>query len=118
MQNHLGELWSLFDFLAPGFLGGQKSFKSRYRTPIEKHGDIERQDLLNRRIRPFMLRRTKEEVITELPPKTEIVEPVEMETNAARDLRGDPAVDACQGAGGDSFRKVWPAPASSFWTRC
>jgi superfamily II DNA or RNA helicase len=81
LQNHLGELWSLFDFLAPGFLGGPKSFKSRYRTPIEKHGDIDRQDSLNRRIRPFMLRRTKEEVITELPPKTEIVEPVEMETN-------------------------------------
>ena len=81
LQNHLGELWSLFDFLAPGFLGGQKSFKTRYRTPIEKHGDTERQDLLTRRIRPFMLRRTKEEVITELPPKTEIVEPVEMETN-------------------------------------
>ena len=81
LQNHLGELWSLFDFLAPGFLGGQKSFKTRYRTPIEKHGDVDRQDLLSRRIRPFMLRRTKEEVITELPPKTEIVEPVEMETN-------------------------------------
>jgi superfamily II DNA or RNA helicase len=81
LQNHLGELWSLFDFLAPGFLGGQKSFKSRYRTPIEKFGDADRQDALNRRIRPFMLRRTKEEVITELPPKTEIVEPIEMETN-------------------------------------
>jgi superfamily II DNA or RNA helicase len=81
LQNHLGELWSLFDFLAPGFLGGQKSFKTRFRTPIEKHGDVERQGLLSRRIRPFMLRRTKEEVITELPPKTEIVEPVEMETN-------------------------------------
>jgi superfamily II DNA or RNA helicase len=79
LQNHLGELWSLFDFLAPGFLGGQRSFKSRYRTPIEKLGDVERQTLLNRRIRPFMLRRTKEEVITELPPKTEIIEPVEME---------------------------------------
>jgi superfamily II DNA or RNA helicase len=81
LQNHLGELWSLFDFLAPGFLGGQKSFKSRYRVPIEKHGDVDRQHSLNRRIRPFMLRRTKEEVITELPRKTEIVEPVEMETN-------------------------------------
>jgi superfamily II DNA or RNA helicase len=81
LQNHLGELWSLFDFLAPGFLGGQKSFKTRYRTPIEKHGDVDRQNLLTRRIRPFMLRRTKEEVITELPPKTEIIEPVEMETN-------------------------------------
>ncbi len=81
LQNHLGELWSLFDFLAPGLLGGQKSFKSRYRTPIEKNGDVGRRDALNHRVRPFMLRRTKEEVITELPPKTEIVEPVEMETN-------------------------------------
>ena len=81
LQNHLGELWSLFDFLAPGFLGSQKSFKTRYRNPIEKQGDVERQELLVRRIRPFMLRRTKQEVITELPPKTEIVEPVEMETN-------------------------------------
>ena len=81
LQNHLGELWSLFDFLAPGFLGSQKSFKTRYRNPIEKQGDVERQQLLTRRIRPFMLRRTKEEVITELPPKTEIVEPVEMESS-------------------------------------
>ena len=81
LQNHLGELWSLFDFLAPGFLGSQKSFKARYRTPIEKQGDEERQELLARRIRPFMLRRTKEEVVTELPPKTEIIEPVEMESN-------------------------------------
>ena len=81
LQNHLGELWSLFDFLAPGFLGGSRSFKTRYRTPIEKQGDVERQDQLSRRIRPFMLRRTKEEVVTELPPKVEIVEQVEMETN-------------------------------------
>jgi SNF2 family DNA or RNA helicase len=81
LQNHLGELWSLFDFLAPGFLGGQKSFRTRFRTPIEKAGDVERQAMLNRRIRPFMLRRTKEEVVTELPPKTEITEPVEMEAN-------------------------------------
>ncbi|HET6307503.1 MAG TPA: DEAD/DEAH box helicase, partial [Rhodopila sp.] len=81
LQNHLGELWSLFDFLAPGFLGSQKSFKTRFRTPIEKHADQTRQDLLTRRIRPFLLRRTKEEVVTELPPKTEIVEPVELEAS-------------------------------------
>ncbi|WP_165982632.1 DEAD/DEAH box helicase [Dankookia rubra] len=78
LQNHLGELWSLFDFLAPGFLGNARSFRSRYRTPIEKHGDVERQAALHRRVRPFLLRRTKEEVATELPPKTEITEPVEM----------------------------------------
>jgi superfamily II DNA or RNA helicase len=79
LQNHLGELWSLFDFLAPGFLGSQKTFKAAYRVPIERHGDAERQALLNRRVRPFMLRRTKQEVVTELPPKTEITESVEME---------------------------------------
>ncbi|TCZ65412.1 DEAD/DEAH box helicase [Roseicella aquatilis] len=79
LQNHLGELWSLFDFLAPGFLGSARSFRSRYRTPIEKHGDAARQAALHRRVRPFLLRRTKEAVATELPPKTEITEPVEME---------------------------------------
>jgi superfamily II DNA or RNA helicase len=79
LQNHLGELWSLFDFLAPGFLGGQKAFRTRYRTPIEKQGDVECQARLTRRVRPFLLRRTKEEVVQELPPKTEITEPVEME---------------------------------------
>jgi superfamily II DNA or RNA helicase len=79
LQNHLGELWSLFDFLAPGFLGSQRGFRARYRNPIEKHGDADRQILLNKRVRPFMLRRTKAEVATELPPKTEIFDVVEME---------------------------------------
>ena len=79
LQNHLGELWSLFDFLAPGFLGSQRGFKTRYRTPIEKQGDEDRQALLTRRIRPFLLRRTKDQVATDLPPKTEINEVVEME---------------------------------------
>ncbi|WP_149536206.1 DEAD/DEAH box helicase [Siccirubricoccus phaeus] len=78
LQNHLGELWSLFNFLAPGFLGDARAFRSRYRTPIEKHGDAGRQAVLHRRVRPFLLRRTKEEVAAELPPKTEITEPVEL----------------------------------------
>ena len=78
LQNHLGELWSLFDFLAPGFLGSSKNFRSHYRTPIEKHGDLDRQKMLGRRVRPFLLRRTKEEVLPDLPPKTEIPEWVEM----------------------------------------
>ncbi len=79
LQNHLGELWALFDFLAPGFLGAESSFRKLYRTPIEKHGDTQRQAALRRRVRPFLLRRSKEEVVRELPSKTEIVEPVEME---------------------------------------
>lgn len=60
MENHLGELWTQFDFLMPGFLGDQKSFTQSYRTPIEKQGDCERQQQLSRRITPFMLRRRKD----------------------------------------------------------
>jgi superfamily II DNA or RNA helicase len=85
LENHLGEVWSLFAFLAPGFLGDQQSFKRNWRTPIEKRGDGDRRRLLARRLRPFLLRRTKSEVAAELPPKTEMVETIEMEA-AQRDL--------------------------------
>ncbi len=73
MENHLGELWSLFDFLMPGFLGDTRQFTTLFRTPIEKHGDQERNRQLSQRVAPFMLRRTKDEVATELPEKTEII---------------------------------------------
>ena len=79
LQNHLGELWSLFDFLAPGFLGSARHFRSRFRLPVEKHGDEAARARLSRRVRPFLLRRTKHEVAADLPPKTEIVEQVEMQ---------------------------------------
>ncbi|RDK06321.1 DEAD/DEAH box helicase [Cupriavidus lacunae] len=85
LENHLGELWAQFDFLLPGFLGTRQDFTRRWRTPIEKGGDAVRRDLLARRIRPFMLRRRKDEVATELPPKTMIVRTVELE-GAQRDL--------------------------------
>ena len=78
LENHLGELWALFDFLMPGFLGDANAFRRIYRTPIEQHGDLDRQALLARRIGPFLLRRTKQEVAAELPPKTEIVQPIEL----------------------------------------
>ncbi|KAF3977519.1 MAG: DEAD/DEAH box helicase family protein [Methylococcales symbiont of Iophon sp. n. MRB-2018] len=76
MENHLGELWAQFDFLMPGFLGDSKSFKKLYRTPIEIHGDSQQRERLSKRIQPFMLRRNKREVATELPPKTEIIRSV------------------------------------------
>jgi len=79
MENHLGELWSLFHFLMPGFLGSTARFKQVFRTPIEKQGDSERLAQLRRRIAPFMLRRTKEAVATELPPRIESVVPVALE---------------------------------------
>ena len=85
LENHLGELWSQFDFLLPGFLGASKQFTKHWRTPIEKHGDNDRRSLLARRIRPFILRRKKEDVATELPPKTVIVRSVELE-GGQRDL--------------------------------
>lgn len=73
MENHLGELWALFDFLMPGCLGNQKSFNQHYRNPIEKQGNDEQRQRLVRRIAPFMLRRSKSEVVKELPEKTEII---------------------------------------------
>jgi superfamily II DNA or RNA helicase len=85
LENHLGELWSQFDFLLPGFLGGLNAFTRYWRTPIEKQGDAQRSELLARRIRPFILRRKKEDVARELPPKTIIVRTVELE-GGQRDL--------------------------------
>jgi superfamily II DNA or RNA helicase len=85
VQNHLGELWSQFHVVMPGFLGDEKRFKSEFRKPIEQHGNSLRRELLARRVKPFMLRRTKDKVATELPPKTEIVLPVEL-GGAQRDL--------------------------------
>ncbi|MDB5982749.1 MAG: helicase/SNF2 protein, partial [Pseudomonas sp.] len=78
LENHLGELWSLFHFLMPGWLGDSKQFNLNYRNPIEKQGNDDRLQHLNARIKPFLLRRTKEQVATELPPKTEIIHWVEL----------------------------------------
>jgi superfamily II DNA or RNA helicase len=80
LENHLGEVWSLFHFIAPGFLGDLKTFTRNWRTPIEKKGDTTRSRLLAGRIKPFLLRRTKEEVATDLPPKTVITEKMEFAT--------------------------------------
>lgn len=84
MENNLGELWSIFHFLLPGWLGDSKHFSRDYRTPIERHGDAERMAHLAARIKPFLLRRTKEQVARELPAKTEIVHWVEL-SDAQRD---------------------------------
>ncbi|MGQ0619761.1 MAG: DEAD/DEAH box helicase [Panacagrimonas sp.] len=85
LENHLGELWSLFHFLMPGYLADERAFRRRFRTPIEKHGDAEVRTQLARRIAPFLLRRTKQEVASELPPRTEIIRSVALE-GAQRDL--------------------------------
>ncbi|RJF96816.1 DEAD/DEAH box helicase [Noviherbaspirillum cavernae] len=85
LENHLGELWTQFDFLMPGFLGDARSFARRWRRPIEVNGETLRAQLLAQRVRPFILRRRKEEVAAELPPRTEVVKRVQLQGHQ-RDL--------------------------------
>ena len=81
VENNLGELWSLFDWLIPGLLGSKREFGAKFRMPIEKRGETARQQLLSARVNPFHLRRTKEEVESDLPPKTEINEIIPFESS-------------------------------------
>jgi len=78
IQNHLSELWSLFQFVNPGLLGGFSDFSNRFVIPIERDKDEERQEMLERVVHPFMLRRTKSAVLKELPEKTEIYQTIQM----------------------------------------
>ena len=78
LENHLGELWAQFDAVEPGLLGDESAFDRFWRDPIEA-GSAEMLGRLNRRIAPLMLRRRKEDVLKDLPPKTEILLPVEFE---------------------------------------
>jgi hypothetical protein len=71
LENHMGELWSLIDFVCPGLLGSEKEFREHYRNPIEKRQEAVMAEHLARRVRPFILRRTKQQVAKELPDKTE-----------------------------------------------
>lgn len=72
VENHLGDLWSLMAFLNPGLLGDAKQFGTDFRKPIEIGADTSARSRLARRIGPFLLRRTRDDVITELPTRTEI----------------------------------------------
>ncbi len=85
IENNLQELWSLFRFALPDLLGTAQEFKADFRQPIEFEGNKAAQELLSRRIRPFILRRTKGQVASELPPKTIIWDRVELD-ELQRDL--------------------------------
>lgn len=78
IENHLGELWNLFRFINPGLLGSLDSFTNRYAIPIEKNGDAEARERLRRLIQPFVLRRTKSQVLSELPQRTEVTLTLEL----------------------------------------
>ena len=79
LENPLGELWAQFDFLMPGFLGDSRSFKRLWRNPIEKNGETLRAQLLAQRVRPFILRRRKDVVAADLPPRTDVIRRVQLE---------------------------------------
>lgn len=85
LENHVGELWSLFQVVVPGLLGSWEQFRHRFAIPIEREGDPERRAALSRVLRPFLLRRTKAEVAAELPARTEIEDFIEL-SRAERDL--------------------------------
>ena len=78
VQNHLGELWNLFQFINPGLLGTYEQFHQKFIIPIENLQDTDRQQQLQSLVAPFMLRRTKQAVAKELPEKTEITIDVEL----------------------------------------
>jgi superfamily II DNA or RNA helicase len=84
LENHLGELWSLFRVINPGLLGSEAQFRQRYLLPLERDPRAPQRDALRRLIAPFLLRRTKAEVLQELPSRTEIVLQVEPSADEAR----------------------------------
>ncbi len=96
VENRLDELWMLFRFLNPGLLGSREDFNERFAVPIERRQDASARASLKRLLAPFLLRRTKSEVLSELPPRTEIVQvvvPSERERAFHQALRRS-AVDA------------------------
>jgi SNF2 family DNA or RNA helicase len=78
IENHLGDLWSLFDFLMPGLLRSAAEFQASYRAPIEQAKNDAQMQALRRTVAPFILRRTKDEVAKDLPPKSLLVRPVRL----------------------------------------
>ncbi len=78
VENDLDELWSLFNFVNPGLLGSREGFGKRFALPIERDRDASARQALRSLIRPFLLRRTKAAVLSELPPRTEQTVQVEM----------------------------------------
>ena len=111
IENHLGELWTLFNFINPGLLGSLNKFNERFALPIERNNDRMAKKRLKKLIQPFILRRIKTEVLEELPPKTEVMLHVEMDKkeaafyealrqNALQKLEGD------TGPGGQKHLKI------------
>lgn len=80
IENHLGELWNLFRFINPGLLSSLEDFNERFAVPIERYQDNQARNKLKKLIQPFLLRRTKTQVLAELPSRTEILLHVDLST--------------------------------------
>ena len=76
VENHVGELWSIYSVVFPALLGPWEAFRARYALPIEKRIDPDAAPALARVLAPFLLRRTKDQVASELPPRTDVRVPV------------------------------------------
>lgn len=83
IENRLDELWTLFNFINPGLLGSQDRFTARFAVPIERNNNRESKRRLKKLIQPFILRRTKAQVLEELPPRTDVILQVEMSPEEA-----------------------------------
>lgn len=95
IENRLEELWNLFRFINPELLGSRERFKTRFANPIENSNDEAAREQLRALVRPFILRRLKSEVLTELPSRTEITKLVELEP-AERDFYESLRTDASE----------------------
>jgi superfamily II DNA or RNA helicase len=108
IENHLGELWNLFQFINPGLLGTYEIFQRRFATPIERDHHRETRRRLQKLVRPFMLRRTKAQVLEELPSRTEVTLQVELsrEEAALYDALRLRALQKLEGAQGPQHLQV------------
>ncbi len=79
VENHLGDLWSVFEFLNPGLLGSWRAFNNRFVKPVARDGNEGAKRALSQLVRPFLLRRTKAEVLRDLPPLTTVRHEVRLE---------------------------------------
>jgi len=111
IENHLGEFWTLFNFINPGLLGSRERFNTRFAGPIERSNDREARRRLKKLVQPFILRRLKSQVLEELPPRTEVMLQVEMspeETAFYEALRQKALerIEAEQGAAGQKPMQI------------
>ncbi len=117
VENHLGELWSLMKFLQPGWLGTQEQFDETYRNSSGKPGEEDEMrkklNALKQRVGPLILRRTKDQVATELPPKTELVHRIELHTDqkdlyeTVRAMMNKRVRQAIAAKGGNQYQMVF-----------